>query len=76
MQSGSSSSPRRPNNNNNNNNNVNNSNQPDTLAGVGLEAVMDNFCVMLVEEYLTKRNLHSTLNTFRRENGRLNEVSI
>lgn len=50
--------------------------QPETLAGFGLEAVMENFCAMLVEEYLTKRNLHATLNTFRRENGRLNEVRL
>lgn len=46
----------------------------ESIASLGLEATLDNFCASLVEEYLRKKCLSETLNTFQRERRRPHEV--
>lgn len=43
--------------------------------GASTEAIFDNFCTMVVEEYLIRKNLTATLDTLRAEWRRPSEVS-
>ena len=43
-------------------------------ANLSMDTMLDNFCAMLVEEYLVKHNLQDTLRTYRNEFQRPSEV--
>jgi hypothetical protein len=46
------------------------------IQQINEDEILDNFCHMVLEEFLIRRNLKDTLQTFRREWNRPQEVSL